>query len=143
LYENLRTLNLIAKKVKRQIALAQIKSANKGITNVEDDLIDLHLQSNPRIHLGSLENIFFYLVLDNVKALFKLERQKKLIEKLSICQASIQPTCFSIIVINDALVKEVDVFGEKCNAFDEYMFSIFYFSPMPKDQIERLMLETL
>ena len=96
-----------------------------------------------QINLGQLENIFFYLVLDNVKALFKLERQKKVMEKLAICQASIQPTCFSILVINDALCKEIDVFFQHTNAFAEYMFSPFYFSPMPREQIERLMCETL
>ena len=83
------------------------------------------------------------MVLDNVKALFKIERQKKLIEKLSICQTSILPTCFSLIVVNDAIVREIDVFREHTNAFDEYMFSIFYFSPMPREQIERLMQDTL
>ena len=41
------------------------------------------------VDLGSLENIFFYLVLDNVKALFKIERQKKVMEKLAICQAHV------------------------------------------------------
>lgn len=42
-----------------------------------------------KFNLGALENIFFYLVLDNVKALFKIERQKKVIEKLAICQTHI------------------------------------------------------
>ena len=37
------------------------------------------------IDMGQLENIFFYLVLDNAKTLFKIERQKKVIEKLAIC----------------------------------------------------------
>lgn len=93
--------------------------------------------------LGTLENIFFYLVLDNVKALFKIERQKKVIEKLAICQAHVQPTCFSIIVVNDALVQEIAIFGKSVNVFDEYMFSPFYFSPMPRAQIERIMTDTL
>ena len=38
-----------------------------------------------QISLGALDSIFFYLVLDNVKSLFKIERQKKVIEKLAIC----------------------------------------------------------
>lgn len=29
-------------------------------------------------------NLFFYVVLDNVKGLLKIERQKKILEKLSI-----------------------------------------------------------
>jgi len=82
-------------------------------------------------------------VLDNVKALFKLERQKKVIEKLAICQTHVQPTCFSIIVVNDALVQEITVFKEQTNVFDEYMFSPFYFSPMSRPQVERLMIDTL
>ena len=57
--------------------------------------------------LGPLENFFFSLVLDNVKALFKIERSKKVLEKLAICQSLSQPSVFSIIVINDALVQEI------------------------------------
>ena len=38
-----------------------------------------------RIDFGALEKPFFYLILDNVKALFKIERHKKVIEKLAIC----------------------------------------------------------
>ena len=82
-------------------------------------------------------------MLDNVKALFKIERQKKVIEKLSIARAHVLPSCFSIIVVNDALVKEMEVFGTDTNCFDEYIFSPFYFSPMSRLQIERLMVDTL
>ena len=71
-------------------------------------------------------------MLDNVKALFKIERNKKVLEKLAICQARIQPSFFSIIVVNDALVKEIDVFGTHTNVFCEYMFNTFYFSPMTR-----------
>jgi hypothetical protein len=34
--------------------------------------------------LGPLTNFYFYLILDNVKTLFKIEREKKVIEKLAI-----------------------------------------------------------
>jgi len=34
--------------------------------------------------LGPLRNFYFYLILDNVKTLFKIEREKKVIEKLAI-----------------------------------------------------------
>ena len=95
------------------------------------------------ISFGALDNVFFYIILDNVKALFKIEKNKKVMEKLAICQTHIQPTCFSMVVINDAFVKEIEVFGTSTNVFDEYLFSPFYFSPMAKNQIERLMLETL
>lgn len=32
-------------------------------------------------------NFFFYVVLDNVKGIMKIERQKKILEKLSITQS--------------------------------------------------------
>jgi len=34
--------------------------------------------------LGPFNDFFFYLVLDNVKTLFKIEKDKKVIEKLAI-----------------------------------------------------------
>lgn len=37
------------------------------------------------INFGALNSIFFYLILDNVKALFKIEKTKKVMEKLAIC----------------------------------------------------------
>ena len=89
------------------------------------------------------KNFFFYIILDNVKALFKIERQKKVIEKLAICQTHLQPTCFSIVVINDALVQEIQVFKEQTNVFDEYMFCPFYFSPLSKQHLSEIMKETL
>ena len=39
---------------------------------------------NPEVSLGPLDHFFFHLVLDNVKSLFKIERQKKILEKLAI-----------------------------------------------------------
>ena len=42
---------------------------------IDPDL--LHDEEN--INLGPLENFFFYLILDNVKSLFKIERQKKIL----------------------------------------------------------------
>lgn len=86
LYENLRTLAPTVSRVKRLVAQAQIKSERRVNSGVDDREV---AERESEISLGSLENIFFYLVLDNVKALFKIERQKKLIEKLAICQASI------------------------------------------------------
>ena len=95
--------------------------------------------------MGPLDSdkFFFYLILDNVKALFKIERQKKVIEKLAICQTHLNPTCFSIVVINDALVQEIQVFKEQTNVFDEYMFSSFYFSPLTKQHLHEIMKNTL
>ena len=65
-----------------------------------------------------------------MKSLFKIERSKKVLEKLAICQSLSQPSVFSIIVINDALVQEIQVFKEQTNVFDEYMFTPFFFKPM-------------
>jgi hypothetical protein len=65
------------------------------------------LQYDLQVHLGPFEHFFFYLVLDNVKSLFKIERQKKILEKLAINQVHLEPRCFSMVVINDSLVQEV------------------------------------
>ena len=54
------------------------------------------------VPLGPFEQFFFYVVLDNVKALFKIERQKKILEKLAITQVHLNPRCFSMIVVNDS-----------------------------------------
>ncbi len=51
-----------------------------------------------------LSYMYFYLVLDNVKQLLLKEKQKKVLEKLAITSSLVQPSCFSLIVINDALV---------------------------------------
>ena len=53
------------------------------------------------------------------------------------------PTCFSIVVINDALVQEIQVFKEQTNVFDEYMFSSFYFSPLNRQHLSDIMKLTL
>lgn len=76
-------------------------------------------------------NLHFYIVLDNIKSLLKIERQKKVIEKLSITQSLINsPTLFSICVLNDSLTDEIQVFKENTNVFQEYMFTSYYFAPM-------------
>jgi hypothetical protein len=77
---------------------------------------------------------FFYIVLDNVKSLLKIERQKKIVEKLSIAQSLVTaPSCFSIMVINDSLTDEIQVFREHTNVFNEYMYTWFYFAPPNED----------
>lgn len=93
--------------------------------------------------LGPFEHFFFYLILDNVKTLLKVERQKKVLEKLAINQVNLSPRCFSIIVINDSLVQEVAIFGSNTNVFDEYLFFYFYFSPMTEPQLRRIMHDLL
>ena len=95
--------------------------------------------------LGPLDpdKFFFYLVLDNVKSLFKIERQKKVIEKLSICQTKLTQTLFSVVVINDALVQEIQVFKEQTNVFDEYMYNSFYFSPLNRQHLFNIMKMTM
>ena len=48
------------------------------------------------------------MVLDNVRSLLKIERQKKVIEKLAITQSLINsPPLFSICVVNDSLTDEI------------------------------------
>ena len=82
-------------------------------------------------------------MLDNVKTLFKIEKEKKVIEKLAITQSKIHPTTFSIVVINDALVQEIQVFREQPNVFDEYMFTNYFFKPPPVAMLCRFMREVL
>jgi hypothetical protein len=91
--------------------------------------------------LDSLRTVYFYLVLDNVKSLLKIEKQKKVLEKLAITQSMIQPSCFSIIVINDALVQEIEVFGDGPNVFEEYQFNTFFLEPCSRPMLERVLLQ--
>ena len=44
-----------------------------------------------------------------------------------------------MIVINDALVQEVQVFKEQTNVFDEYLFSSFFFRPNCANMLGRVM----
>ena len=82
-------------------------------------------------------------MLDNVKTLFKIEKDKKVIEKLAITQSKIYPTTFSIIVINDALVQEIQVFRDQPNVFDEYLFNNYFFNPPPVEMLYRFMHQVL
>ena len=89
LYEDLRRLPKIVAETKTQLAREEIRRRNRSIRN-EEDRHDIHDKKVVKrvedgIDMGQLENIFFYLVLDNAKTLFKIERQKKVIEKLAIC----------------------------------------------------------
>lgn len=89
-------------------------------------------------------NLFFYVVLDNVKSLLKIERSKKIIEKLSITQSLINsPSLFSIMVINDSLTDEIQVFNEHTNVFHEYMYASFYFNPTENDQLYAILSESM
>ena len=96
-----------------------------------------------KVKLGSLEKPFFYIVLDNCKQLFKIERQKKILEKLSICQANLVPQVFSIVLINDCMMPFDSFPHEGTNIFSEFHYSVFHFEPMQRAQIERLMLDML
>lgn len=75
-------------------------------------------------------NFYFYLVLDNISGILKIERQKKILEKLCILQSLITPACLSILVINDSTVNEILVFKEYTNIFEEFMFFNFFLKPM-------------
>lgn len=84
------------------------------------------------------------MVLDNVKSLLKIERQKKIIEKLSIVQSLVTaPSCFSIMVINDCLTDEIQVFREHTNVFNEYMYTSFYFSPPNEEMLKAILWESM
>tara|TARA_B110000285_G_scaffold132640_1_gene148855 strand:- start:606 stop:1001 length:396 start_codon:yes stop_codon:yes gene_type:complete len=79
-----------------------------------------------------------------VKGLLKIERQKKILEKLSITQSLINsPSLFSIMVINDSLTDEIQVFKEHTNVFHEYMFSSYYFNPTEGDQLKSILSESM
>jgi hypothetical protein len=65
------------------------------------------------------------------------------LEKLAICQSHVQPTTFTIVVVNDALAQEIQVFKEHTNVFEEYMFSTFCFNPMDQTQLYRIMYDLL
>ena len=65
-----------------------------------------------------LSDLYFYVVIDNIKSLLKLERHKKIIEKLCITSSLINsPSLFSVVVINDSLTDEIQVFKEQTNVF--------------------------
>ncbi len=88
-------------------------------------------------------NLFFYIVLDNIAQILKMEKQKKMLEKLCILQSLTSPACLSILVINDSPVNEILVFKEYTNIFEEFMFFTFYLKPMNETQLKRIMNEVL
>ena len=53
------------------------------------------------------------------------------------------PSLFSIMVINDSLTDEIQVFKEHTNVFHEYMFSSFYFNPTESDQLKSILSESM
>lgn len=53
------------------------------------------------------------------------------------------PSLFSVIVINDTLADEIQVFKEHTNVFQEYMFTSFYFNPVNEDQLRAILWETM
>ena len=80
LQDQLKCLQSQVDKSKRQIAKSQMRQDD------EDPNDESLLQSRiSEISFGALDSIFFYLILDNVKALFKIEKTKKVMEKLAIC----------------------------------------------------------
>ena len=59
-----------------------------------------------------LLNFYAYIVLDNVKTLFKMERSKRPLQKLCCMQKQTMKQSFSMLVVHDALVKDIDIFKE-------------------------------
>ena len=83
-------------------------------------------------------------MLDNIKSLLKIEKQKKVIEKLSVMQSLIDsPSLFSICVINDSLTDEIQVFKENTNVWQEYMFTSFFFEQMNEQQLKIILFESM
>ena len=79
------------------------------------EIKEKYIQQNPQLNLL---NPFFYVVLDNVKSVLKIEKQKKIVEKLCITQSLINaPSLFSVMVINDSLCDEIQIFKENTNVF--------------------------
>ena len=93
--------------------------------------------------LAGLDQFYFYVVLDNVKSILKIEKQKRILEKLAITQSLTQPSSFSIVVVNDALVQEIQVFKEHTNVFDEFRFDSFYFTPTSRKMLHTILLRVL
>jgi Cdc6-like AAA superfamily ATPase len=110
-----------------QVTLGQLKETHKA-QFPQTELLDLH----------------FYMVFDNIKSLLKIERTKKIMEKLSITQSLIDsPSLFSICVINDSLTDEIQVFREHTNVFQEYMYTYFYFEPTNASQLKAILWESM
>ena len=102
-------------------------------------------------------------MLDNIKGLLEIERQKRCLEKFAIIQSMLQVAAgpmdddarsltyvdegsllsLSVIVINDCLIDEVQVFREHANVFAEHMFLQVHFAPMNKDQLKFIMWDTM
>jgi hypothetical protein len=80
LHDNLRGLQSQVEKSKRQIAISNIKKS--GGDTGDSSLVEQKMRD---VKFGALDNFFFYIILDNVKALFKIEKAKKVMEKLAIC----------------------------------------------------------
>lgn len=89
-------------------------------------------------------DLYFFIVLDNVKSLLELERKNKVIEKLAIIQ-SLAPAahCFSIIAINDSLIDETKVFKEHTNIFTEYLFTVYFFRPASEPMLKQILWQSL
>lgn len=88
-------------------------------------------------------NLFFYLVLDNIAGILKIERTKKILEKLCIIQSLVTPACFAMLAINDSLVNEILVFKDYTNIFEEFMFFTFYLKPMSDTHLKNIIFEYL
>ena len=93
----------------------QAKTSTHPVGETLRKIKDDHISQFPQLELL---NLHFYIVLDNVKSLLKIERQKKVLEKLAITQSLVNsPTLYSICVINDSLTDEIQVFKENTNVF--------------------------
>ncbi|CDW82255.1 UNKNOWN [Stylonychia lemnae] len=53
------------------------------------------------------------------------------------------PQCFSLIVINNSLVQEIEMLKDQQGIFEEYMFTAFFFQPLSDQQIQKIVLERM
>ena len=112
----------------------------------------------------ALLRLNLYLVLDNIKGLLDIERQKRCLEKFAIIQSMLQVASgstmdeelrnadyvdedqllsLSVMVGNDSLIDEVQVFREHANGFAEHMFLQVHFAPMNREQLKVIMWDTM
>ena len=115
-----------------------------ALISLQSQLEELMSKASQHPRISMLTDLYFYVVIDNVKSLLKIERNKKIIEKLCITSSLINsPSLFSVVVINDSLTDEIQVFKEHTNVFQEYMFTSFYFSPVNEMQLRAILWETM
>ncbi len=84
-----------------------------------------------------LDQMFFFIVLDNAQGIIHIEKQKKIIEKLCIARTQITPVTYSLAIINDSLADEISDFGQPL--LQDYSFVTFQLKPLSREGIMALL----